>query len=68
MYSEEFVRDLVERAVELARNTTPGNMCNEAVVQRIMKDRYAPGRGWVSSLFDEPTEQELEDNWINRLS
>lgn len=50
--NEEQVRYLVISAVNLARTTTPGNMCDEAVVERIMHDHYKDGR-WRSLLFEE---------------
>jgi hypothetical protein len=47
---EDKVRELVEEAVQNARNTTPGNVCDEAVVQWTMDDKYIDGR-WRSSYF-----------------
>jgi histone H3/H4 len=48
--NEDEVAQLVEDAVDLARHTSPGNMSDEAVIQRIMKEEYVDGR-WRSSLF-----------------
>jgi hypothetical protein len=47
---EDKVRELVEEAVRRARNTTPGNMSDEAVVQWTMDDKYIDGR-WRSAYF-----------------
>ncbi len=56
--SEDEVRLLVEEAVDLARNrTTSGNVCDEAVVQWVLKDRYVPGVGWRSKLFMDEEER-----------
>lgn len=49
---EDQVRELVEQAVRVARNTTPGNVSNEAVVQRTMNDKFIDGR-WRSLYFQE---------------
>jgi len=48
-FEEEALRTLVTDAVRLARRTTPGNVCDEACVQRIMKDRFIGGV-WRSTL------------------
>jgi hypothetical protein len=47
---EDKVRELVEEAVQTARNTTPGNVCDEAVVQWTMDDKFIDGR-WRSTYF-----------------
>jgi hypothetical protein len=53
VFSEDEVRDLVTKAVNLARRTTPGNMSDEACIQRTMEDRYIEGR-WRSILKQSP--------------
>lgn len=47
---ENRVRELVEQAVRTARNTTPGNVSDEAVVQWTMNDKYIDGQ-WRSVHF-----------------
>jgi len=49
--NEAEVRAIVEDAVLIARSTTPGNVCDEAVVQWAMKDKYIEGDGWRSLYF-----------------
>lgn len=52
------VRELVEEAVDLARNkSTAGNVCDEAVVRWVMDDKFIDGR-WRSSYF---LEKEVTD-------
>jgi hypothetical protein len=49
--NEDRVRELIEDAVDLARNkSSPGNVSDEAVVQWIMEDRFIDGR-WRSLHF-----------------
>ena len=48
--NEDKVRELVEEAVHRARHTTEGNMCEEAIVQRVMEDYFLDGR-WRSKHF-----------------
>jgi hypothetical protein len=48
--NEGDVAQLVEDAVDLARRTSPDNMCDDAVTQRIMKEEFVDGR-WRSGLF-----------------
>ncbi len=43
---EERIREIVAEAVRLARATTPGNMCDEAVVQHVLHEEFVDGR-WV---------------------
>lgn len=53
--NEEEVRALIEEAVDLARNrSTPDNLCDEAVVQRVLEERFIDGR-WRSRLFETDT-------------
>lgn len=47
---EKKTRELVEKAVRIARNTTPGNVCDEAVVQWTMDDKFIDGE-WRSTHF-----------------
>lgn len=51
MLNEAEVRSLVSEAVDIARTTTPSNMCDEAIVQRVMKDEFRSS-GWRSRWFD----------------
>jgi hypothetical protein len=51
-FSDEDIRGLVEEAVRTARDTTPGNVSDAAVVQWTMEDRYIEGR-WRSTLEPE---------------
>ena len=51
-FDEDELRELIEDAVRFARNTTPGNVSNEAVIQRAMKERFVDGN-WRSMLFNE---------------
>ena len=53
--NEAELRDLVARAVHSARHTTEGNMCEDAIVQHIMRDEFVDGC-WQSMLFTEKAE------------
>lgn len=48
--NEDTVREIVERAVDLARHSSPDNMSNEAIVQRALREKYIDGR-WRSEYF-----------------
>lgn len=65
--TEEEVRALVAHAVHMARTTTPGNICNEAVVQSVMREHFEPGEGWKSKYFtsDERPETHLVETWLS---
>lgn len=67
MLNETEVRVLVAEAVHMARTTTPGNVCNEAVVQQVMKDEYKGKGGWRSRWFetDEKPEVAMMDVWLS---
>lgn len=52
--SESEIRALVTEAVQEARAFSPGNVCDEAIVQRVMRDEFQSG--WQSMRFpDEKT-------------
>jgi hypothetical protein len=55
LFDEDELRELVEKTVRHARRTTPGNMCDEAIVQHAMQERFVDGR-WRSMLFNEQHE------------
>lgn len=67
MFTEDEIKALVAHAVHMARTTTPGNVCNEAVVQQVMKEEFVPGQGWKSKYFtsDERPETDLIDLWLS---
>lgn len=54
--NEQEVRELVASAVNLARRTSSDNVCDEAVVQWTMKDRFFDGR-WRSRHFLDDSER-----------
>jgi len=69
LFPEAAVRELVVSAIELARNTTPGNVCDAACVQWTMEDRFDE-RGWHSTLApesDSSDEQPFTEDEVREL-
>ena len=54
-FDEDELRELIREAVSLARRTSADNMCDDAIVQRVMKEEFIDGR-WRSKLFIEQYE------------
>jgi hypothetical protein len=54
-FDEDELRELIREAVSLARRTSVDNMCDDAIVQRVMKEEFIDGR-WRSKLFIEQYE------------
>lgn len=60
LMDEDRVRRIVKEAIYIARTTTPENVCDEAVVQKVLDERFIDGR-WRSTFFlDEDHERERD--------
>lgn len=52
LFTVDEMRKLIDGSIYLARNSSPDNLCDKAICQRVLKEEFIDGK-WVSTLTPE---------------